>query len=77
MLRRLLRRRTSGRRRAVKVEKPTENAKAPQISAIVAMALAHGLPYSYVDLNSLDGTAPDGADGSGEMDDPTDHDGEP
>jgi hypothetical protein len=63
MLRGLLRRRALARARALKVEEPSENAKAPQISAIVAMALAHGLPYSYVDLSSLDGVASDGADG--------------
>lgn len=77
MLRRLFRRRASGRARAAKVERPPENAKAPQISAIVAMALAHGVPYPDVDLSNLDGAASDGAESSGEMDNPTEHDGEP
>ena len=77
MLRRLLRRRASGRRRADKVEKPLKDAKAPQISAIVAMALAHGVPYSYVDTCLLVDDSSDGAGGSEETDNPTKRDGEP
>lgn len=76
MLSRLLQRRGSGRARADKVEELPENDRAPRISAMVAMALAHGVPYSYVELSSLDGAASDRADASGESGDPTNRGGE-